>query len=176
MADSDERISHHEPHSRGLSTRLNWLRAGVLGANDGIVSVAAIIVGSQKLMPYTPVTMQNRITVNSHIAGMANSSRSGVSRLRRASPSRRARSSCFSPSVSHFASSMRLSRKASTTKPSTSAGTASRMNIHCQSARPFTPPKDSMMAPDSGAPNTNANGCATSSSAITRLCRCAGYQ
>lgn len=28
-----------------LSSRLNWLRAGVLGANDGIVSVAAIVVG-----------------------------------------------------------------------------------------------------------------------------------
>lgn len=27
------------------SSRLNWLRAGVLGANDGIVSVAAIVVG-----------------------------------------------------------------------------------------------------------------------------------
>lgn len=34
-----------EPHSGGLSQRLNWLRAGVLGANDGIVSVAAIVVG-----------------------------------------------------------------------------------------------------------------------------------
>jgi VIT1/CCC1 family predicted Fe2+/Mn2+ transporter len=30
---------------KGLAQRLNWLRAGVLGANDGIVSVAAIIVG-----------------------------------------------------------------------------------------------------------------------------------
>jgi len=29
----------------GLANRLNWLRAGVLGANDGIVSVAAIAVG-----------------------------------------------------------------------------------------------------------------------------------
>jgi vacuolar iron transporter family protein len=29
----------------GLAQRLNWLRAGVLGANDGIVSVAAIMVG-----------------------------------------------------------------------------------------------------------------------------------
>ncbi|MBW4031610.1 MAG: VIT family protein [Acidobacteria bacterium] len=28
-----------------MSGRLNWLRAGVLGANDGIVSVAAIVVG-----------------------------------------------------------------------------------------------------------------------------------
>jgi VIT1/CCC1 family predicted Fe2+/Mn2+ transporter len=34
-----------EPHAAGLSGRLNWLRAGVLGANDGIVSVAAIVVG-----------------------------------------------------------------------------------------------------------------------------------
>ncbi|MEP7021950.1 MAG: VIT1/CCC1 transporter family protein, partial [Pseudonocardiales bacterium] len=34
-----------EPHSGGHANRLNWLRAGVLGANDGIVSVAAIAVG-----------------------------------------------------------------------------------------------------------------------------------
>jgi VIT1/CCC1 family predicted Fe2+/Mn2+ transporter len=34
-----------EPHSGGLANRLNWLRAGVLGANDGIVSVSAIAVG-----------------------------------------------------------------------------------------------------------------------------------
>lgn len=34
-----------EPHGRGLGGRLNWLRAGVLGANDGIVSVAGIVVG-----------------------------------------------------------------------------------------------------------------------------------
>lgn len=34
-----------EPHVGGIAGRLNWLRAGVLGANDGIVSVAAIVVG-----------------------------------------------------------------------------------------------------------------------------------
>ena len=34
-----------EPHSGGLSGRLNWLRAGVLGANDGIVSTAGLVVG-----------------------------------------------------------------------------------------------------------------------------------
>ena len=28
-----------------IAQRLNWLRAGVLGANDGIVSVAAVVVG-----------------------------------------------------------------------------------------------------------------------------------
>lgn len=34
-----------EPHAEGAAERLNWLRAGVLGANDGIVSVAGIVVG-----------------------------------------------------------------------------------------------------------------------------------
>ena len=35
-----------EPHSGvHLAQRLNWLRAGVLGANDGIVSTAAVVVG-----------------------------------------------------------------------------------------------------------------------------------
>lgn len=34
-----------EPHNVGLASRLNWLRAGVLGANDGIVSVAGIVTG-----------------------------------------------------------------------------------------------------------------------------------
>lgn len=36
----------HEPHAGGgLAARLNWLRAGVLGANDGIVSTAGLVVG-----------------------------------------------------------------------------------------------------------------------------------
>ena len=34
-----------EPHVGSLASRLNWLRAGVLGANDGIVSTAGIVVG-----------------------------------------------------------------------------------------------------------------------------------
>jgi VIT1/CCC1 family predicted Fe2+/Mn2+ transporter len=34
-----------EPHGGGLGDRLNRLRAGVLGANDGIVSVAGLVVG-----------------------------------------------------------------------------------------------------------------------------------
>jgi VIT1/CCC1 family predicted Fe2+/Mn2+ transporter len=32
-------------HDGSVGARLNWLRAGVLGANDGIVSVAGIVVG-----------------------------------------------------------------------------------------------------------------------------------
>lgn len=39
------RAHENEPHKEGLEQRLNWLRAGVLGANDGIVSTAAVIVG-----------------------------------------------------------------------------------------------------------------------------------
>jgi vacuolar iron transporter family protein len=34
-----------EPHLGSLANKLNWLRAGVLGADDGIVSVAGIVVG-----------------------------------------------------------------------------------------------------------------------------------
>ncbi|WP_183095068.1 VIT1/CCC1 transporter family protein [Nocardioides stalactiti] len=34
-----------EPHESAFNDRLNWLRAGVLGANDGIVSVAGVVLG-----------------------------------------------------------------------------------------------------------------------------------
>ena len=34
-----------EPHDESVGARLNWLRAGVLGANDGIVSVAGLVMG-----------------------------------------------------------------------------------------------------------------------------------
>ncbi|WP_028848531.1 MULTISPECIES: VIT family protein [Thermocrispum] len=40
-------VSEHpgEAHHEDLGGRLNWLRAGVLGANDGIVSMAGLVVG-----------------------------------------------------------------------------------------------------------------------------------
>jgi vacuolar iron transporter family protein len=44
-ADTDPAVPHPEPHGGELSQRLNWLRAGVLGANDGIVSTAGLVVG-----------------------------------------------------------------------------------------------------------------------------------
>ncbi|WP_053654921.1 VIT1/CCC1 transporter family protein [Streptomyces sp. MMG1121] len=37
--------THEEAHGGALGSRLNWLRAAVLGANDGIVSTAGIVVG-----------------------------------------------------------------------------------------------------------------------------------
>lgn len=36
---------HNEPHADSSGSKLNWLRAAVLGANDGVVSVASIVVG-----------------------------------------------------------------------------------------------------------------------------------
>jgi len=46
MSDIRAALSHDfEPHDAGHAAKLNWLRAGVLGANDGIVSVAAVVVG-----------------------------------------------------------------------------------------------------------------------------------
>ena len=44
-AESGQPTHPREPHSGGTASRLNWLRAGVLGANDGIVSVAGIVIG-----------------------------------------------------------------------------------------------------------------------------------
>lgn len=34
-----------EPHQVRIGGKLNWLRAGVLGANDGIVSTAGVVIG-----------------------------------------------------------------------------------------------------------------------------------
>jgi VIT1/CCC1 family predicted Fe2+/Mn2+ transporter len=46
VPDQDPAAAHAgEPHHVGLGRRLNWLRAGVLGANDGIVSTAGLVVG-----------------------------------------------------------------------------------------------------------------------------------
>lgn len=38
-------VTDIESKADGLSSKLNWLRAGVLGANDGIVSTAGIVMG-----------------------------------------------------------------------------------------------------------------------------------
>lgn len=37
--------THPEPHTSHHGAKLNWLRASVLGANDGIVSIAGLVVG-----------------------------------------------------------------------------------------------------------------------------------
>ncbi|OJF80587.1 hypothetical protein NS14008_16950 [Nocardia seriolae] len=55
-----------EPHATaGMATRLNWLRAGVLGANDGIVSVAGIVVG------VAAATSNSTAILTAGVAGLA---------------------------------------------------------------------------------------------------------
>ncbi len=45
MTKTRDPLTHTETDDQFTSTKLNWLRAAVLGANDGIVSVASVIVG-----------------------------------------------------------------------------------------------------------------------------------
>ncbi|MEU4215738.1 VIT family protein [Actinoplanes sp. NPDC026623] len=54
-----------EAHAGGLSGRLNWLRAGVLGANDGIVSTAGLVVG------VAGATLDSAPIATAGIAGLA---------------------------------------------------------------------------------------------------------
>ena len=56
---------HDEPHGDNISTRLNWLRAGVLGANDGIVSTAGIVIG------VAGATTSRTVIITAGIAGLA---------------------------------------------------------------------------------------------------------
>ena len=42
---TNSKKSHKEPHRASHVSKLNWLRAAVLGANDGIVSIAGLVVG-----------------------------------------------------------------------------------------------------------------------------------
>ena len=53
-----------EPHAK-IGAKLNWLRAGVLGANDGIVSVAGIVVG------VAGATTNSTTILTAGIAGLA---------------------------------------------------------------------------------------------------------
>jgi VIT1/CCC1 family predicted Fe2+/Mn2+ transporter len=45
MTHTRDPIIHEESNNAIMGGRLNWLRAAVLGANDGIVSVSSVIVG-----------------------------------------------------------------------------------------------------------------------------------
>lgn len=43
--------AYPEPHTSDVSGRLNWLRASVLGANDGIISTAGLVIGVAAVNP-----------------------------------------------------------------------------------------------------------------------------
>lgn len=57
--DFGEALYHlHSVHDEGrVGQRLNWLRAGVLGANDGIVSVAGVVVGVAAVTPSNTIAI-----------------------------------------------------------------------------------------------------------------------
>lgn len=48
---ADDTPSDAREAASSLASRLNWLRAGVLGANDGIVSVAGVVIGVAAASP-----------------------------------------------------------------------------------------------------------------------------
>lgn len=64
MPDSYSIAHPHEPHTESFAARLNWLRAGVLGANDGIVSTAGLVVG------VAATTMNSQTILAAGLAGL----------------------------------------------------------------------------------------------------------
>jgi VIT1/CCC1 family predicted Fe2+/Mn2+ transporter len=62
---SEQTESHDEPHKGNIALKLNWLRAGVLGGNDGIVSTAGIVLG------VAGATASQSTILTAGVAGMA---------------------------------------------------------------------------------------------------------
>ncbi|MEO6021096.1 MAG: VIT family protein [Knoellia sp.] len=56
---------HDEPHEGSIGNRLNWLRAAVLGANDGIVSTAGLVIG------VAAATTERSTILTAGLAGLA---------------------------------------------------------------------------------------------------------
>jgi VIT1/CCC1 family predicted Fe2+/Mn2+ transporter len=56
---------HDEAHDGSIAGRLNWLRAGVLGANDGIVSTAGLVIG------VAAATTERGAVLTAGLAGLA---------------------------------------------------------------------------------------------------------
>jgi vacuolar iron transporter family protein len=56
---------HKEVHNNFSSTKLNWLRAAVLGANDGIVSTAAVALG------VAGATSDTKVILTASVAALA---------------------------------------------------------------------------------------------------------
>lgn len=57
--------SKAQPHHGSVANKLNWLRAAVLGANDGIVSTAGIVIG------VAAATVERGPVLTAGIAGLA---------------------------------------------------------------------------------------------------------
>ncbi|MEV5652188.1 VIT family protein [Nocardia sp. NPDC052254] len=60
-----ESAARPESHGAGLPVRSNWLRAAVLGADDGIVSIAGIVIG------VAAATTSTSAVITAGVAGLA---------------------------------------------------------------------------------------------------------
>jgi VIT1/CCC1 family predicted Fe2+/Mn2+ transporter len=67
VAEAGAQVEPHEgeEHDAGIGARLNWLRAGVLGANDGIVTPAGIVIR------VAAATVERSTIATAGIAGLA---------------------------------------------------------------------------------------------------------
>jgi len=45
MTNHKTKISKYQPYKKNISKQSNWLRAAVLGSNDGIISIAGLVIG-----------------------------------------------------------------------------------------------------------------------------------
>lgn len=61
---ADNDVVHPEFHKNFSSSKLNWLRAAVLGANDGIVSISGLVVG------VASATTNKSIIITAGVAGI----------------------------------------------------------------------------------------------------------
>ena len=62
---ADNDVVHPEFHKNFSSSKLNWLRAAVLGANDGIVSISGLVVG------VASATTNKSVIITAGVAGIA---------------------------------------------------------------------------------------------------------
>ena len=60
-----QHLEKAQPHHGSVANKLNWLRAAVLGANDGIVSTAGIVIG------VAAATAERGPVLTAGIAGLA---------------------------------------------------------------------------------------------------------
>lgn len=61
---TDNDVVHPEFHKNFSSSKLNWLRAAVLGANDGIVSISGLVVG------VASATTNKSVIITAGVAGI----------------------------------------------------------------------------------------------------------
>lgn len=64
MTTQDLEPTHFEPHNKSKNVHLNWLRASVLGANDGIMATAGLVVG------VAGATSSNLAIITAGVAGI----------------------------------------------------------------------------------------------------------